>query len=173
LTVIKKSCTFAEIKIRQMQAQLPFFPENTKLITSTLGFRKQDGFVYYLHNGNPIYCHNEDDRNGYHFILGNLVVNNLCTISELSKSLGERRRNIERYAKSFRENGASHFFSRKETRGQCYKVTDEVLSKIQTLLDKGYSQYSIAKELSISSSAISYHIKNDRLHLKKKAIQNK
>jgi biotin operon repressor len=153
-----------------MQTQIPFFPEHTKLINSTLGFRKHDGYVYYLHNGNPIYCHNEDDRNGYRFILGNLVENNLCTISELSKSLGERRRNIERYAKTFREEGASYFFSRKETRGQCYKVTDEVLSKIQTMLDEGYSQYGIARELSISSSAIGYHIRNGRLQLKKNPI---
>jgi biotin operon repressor len=156
-----------------MQTQLPFFPENVKLINSTLGFRKQDGFVYYLHNGNPIYCHGEHDRNGYRFILGNLVTNSLCTITELSEALGEHRKNIERYAKAFREKGASHFFSRKETRGQCYKVTDEVLSQIQIRLDEGYSQYRIAKELSISSSAISYHIKNGRLHLKKKTIQDK
>jgi biotin operon repressor len=155
-----------------MQLQLPFFPENTKLINQTLGFRKQDGFVYYLHNGNPIYCHSEDDRNGYRFILGNLVENHLCTISELSASLGEHRKNIERYAKAFREEGASHFFSRKETRGQCYKITDDVLSKIQSQLDAGYSQYRIAKDLSISSSAISYHIKKGRLHLKKTPIRN-
>jgi DNA-binding NarL/FixJ family response regulator len=88
----------------------------------------------------------------------------------LSKSLGERRKNIERYAKTFREEGASYFFSRKETRGQCYKVTDEVLSKIQTMLDEGYSQYRIARELLISSSAIGYHIRNGRLHLKKTPI---
>jgi hypothetical protein len=62
-----------------MQKQLPFFPSNTKLINSSLGYRKQDGYVYYLHNGNPIYCHSEADRNGYRFYLGNLIMNNLCS----------------------------------------------------------------------------------------------
>jgi hypothetical protein len=40
-----------------MQIQLPIFPTDTKLINQSVGFREQDGIVYYLHNGNPIYCH--------------------------------------------------------------------------------------------------------------------
>ena len=151
-----------------MQIQLPFFPENTKYINSSVGFRKQAGYVYYLHNGNPIYCHAEDDRNGYRFSLGNLIVNNLCSITELSSALGENRKNIERYAQALRKKGASWFFSRKETRGQCYKVTEEKLSSIQEKLEKGYSKYRIAKEEEISESAITYHVNKGNLRIKKK-----
>jgi hypothetical protein len=104
-----------------MQTQLPFFPSETKLINPTLGFREQEGLVYYLHNANPIYCHSQSDRNSYRFILGNLIGNHLCSIRELSEALGENRKNIERYAQRFREKGAEDFFSRKETWGQCYK----------------------------------------------------
>ena len=25
----------------------------------------QDGFVYYLHNGSPLFCHKPEDRNSY------------------------------------------------------------------------------------------------------------
>ena len=84
-----------------MQMQLPFFPTNTKLINDTLGFREQDGTVYYLHNGNPIFCHSKDDLNGYRFQLANVVVNKLCTIGELSSALGIGRKNIERYVKAY------------------------------------------------------------------------
>ena len=52
-----------------MQTQLPFFPPNTKLINDTVGLREQDGTVYYFHNGNPIYCHGIEDRNGYRFYI--------------------------------------------------------------------------------------------------------
>jgi hypothetical protein len=45
-----------------------------------------------------------------------ISVNNLCTITELTEALGEHRKNIERYAKTFREKGAEYFFRRKETR---------------------------------------------------------
>ncbi|MDR0437077.1 MAG: hypothetical protein LBH22_02105 [Bacteroidales bacterium] len=146
-----------------MQTQLPFFPIETKLINDTVGFREQDGTVYYLHNGNPIYCHSQEDRNGYRFALANLVVNNLCTIGELSSSLGERRKNIERYAKSYRENGTGYFFSRPERRGQCYKMTSSKLAVVQAELDEGLSIYRIALNQEISEAAITYHIKKGNL----------
>jgi len=151
-----------------MQLQLPFFPEHTKFINSSLGLFEKDGYVYYLHNGSPIYCHEKEDRNSYRFIVGNLICNKLCTISEFHESLGEGRKNIERYAKTFREKGAGYFFSRKETRGQCYKITEELMIEIQLKLDEGMSQYRISKECGISESAIRYHLKNGNLILKKK-----
>jgi hypothetical protein len=152
-----------------MQLQLPFFPEHTKYINSTLGLFEKDGFVYYLHNVSPIYCHQKDDRNGYRFIVGNLIHNKLCTIGEFHESLGEARKNIERYAKTFREKGAEYFFSRKETRGQCYKMTKALMAEIQAKLDEGMSQYRTSQECGISEASIRYHIKKGNLTIKKKA----
>jgi len=149
-----------------MQTKLPFFPSFTKLINSSVGFGEREGTVYYFHSGNPIYCHGIEDRNGYHFVLANLVVNKLCTIKELHEAFGESRKNIERYVKSYREQGAGHFFSRKERRGQCYKMTDSLLSNIQRGLDNGLSIYRIALDNDISESAISYHIKHGNLKKK-------
>ena len=58
------------------------FSEQTKYINSTLGLFEKEGNVYYLHNGSPIYCHEKDDRSGYRFIVGNLICNKLCTVSD-------------------------------------------------------------------------------------------
>jgi hypothetical protein len=151
-----------------MQLPLPFIFSDIKYINSTLGLFEKDDFVYYLHNGSPIYCHRKNARNGYRFIVGNLIHNKLCTIGEFHASTGEARRNIERYAKSFREQGAEHFFSRKETRGQCHKVTESLMAEIQSKLDAGMSQYRISKDSGISEAAIRYHLKNGNLTLKKK-----
>jgi biotin operon repressor len=151
-----------------MQTQLPFFPANTRLINSFVGYREHDGTVYYFLCGSPIYCHSKDDRNGYRFSLANLVVNELCTIRELSDALGEGRKNIERYAKALRDHGASYFFAREDRRGQCYKMTPDKLSAIQSDLDQGLSIYRIALNHDISETAISYHIKNG--NLKKKSL---
>jgi biotin operon repressor len=149
-----------------MQTQLPFFPAHTKLVNASVGYFERDGTVYYLLMGSPIYCHPKDDRNGYRFSLANLVVNELCTIRELSDALGEGRKNIERYAKALRDHGASHFFSREDRRGQCYKMTSEKLSAIQGDLDHGLSIYRAALNHDISETAISYHIKNGNLKKK-------
>jgi hypothetical protein len=151
-----------------MQTQLPFFPTHTKLINDSVGFREHDGTVFYLHNGNPIYCHAKDDRNGYRFALANLVLNGLCKICELCDALGEGRKNIERYTKALREHGTGYFFARKERRGQCYKMTPEKLSCVQQDLDIGLSIYRTALNHDISESAISYHIKHG--NLKKKSV---
>jgi hypothetical protein len=121
-----------------------------------------------MHNGSPIYCHSKNDLNCYRFIVGNLICNKLCTISEFHTALGEARKNIERYAKAFREKGAEHFFFRKETRGRCHKLTEELMSEVQQLLNEGRSQYYIAKKHGISDAAIRYHVKKGNLVLKKK-----
>jgi len=151
-----------------MQLQLPFFPEHTKYINATLGLFSRDDYVYYLHNGSPIYCHEKDDRNSYRFIVGNLICNKLCTIREFHESTGEARKNIERYAQTFRDKGAEYFFSRKETRGKCYKITESLQSVIQDKLDSGMSQYRISKDCGISEASIRYHLKKGNLRLKKK-----
>ena len=81
-------------------------------------------------------------------------------MTELPESLGEPHINIERYTKAFREKGVEYFFSRKETRCQSYKVTDELLIELQSCLDNSWSAYRISKHNKISDSAIRYHIKN-------------
>jgi len=150
-----------------MELQDMFIPANAKMINAYLRWYEKDGHVYYIHKGNPVYCHRKDDRNGYRFIVGNLICNKLCTIAEFQKSTGEATRNIERYAKTFREHGAEHFFSRKETRGQCYKMTEELMGAVQKCLDAGESGYRIARIHDISEAAIRYHVKNGNLVKKK------
>jgi hypothetical protein len=132
-----------------------------------IGYIEKGGFRSYLHNGTPIYCHLLADKKGHRFIQGNLLTNQLCSITELSKSLGEHRKNIERYAKTFLDKGASYFFSRKETRGQCYKITEELRSLIQSRLDSGDTAYRIAKDYEISEATIRYHINNGTLKKRK------
>lgn len=53
--------------------QMHIFPESTKLINPFVGFYKKEGVVYYLHNGSPIFCHQEEELNSYRYITANLV----------------------------------------------------------------------------------------------------
>jgi len=144
---------------------LPFFPEKTKMINSYVGFCLIGDTVHYLKNGESFYFHHKTSRNGYRFAIA-LLKNNACSTKELMLAFGESRRNIERYSKLYRERGADYFFWRKETRGQCYKMTSELLLAIQNDLDSGLSIYRIALNHGISESAISYHIKNGNLKKK-------
>jgi len=152
-----------------MQLQIPIFPEATRMINDSLGVFSKDEFVYYLHNGSPIYCHSKNDVNTYRYTVANIVNNKLCNIAELSKALGVNRKNIERYVKSLREKGIEYFFDREDNRGQCYKLTPDKQQQAQQLLDQGYSQQGTGKALGVSESAIRYHIRMGTL--KKRAVQ--
>ncbi len=150
-----------------MQHQLPFFPENTVLVNSTVGIFRKDDFVYYLHNGSPVFCHSKEDRKSYRYILANLVVTGLCNATELGHALGENVRNVQRYALALRKEGTAYFFNRKDNRGQCHKFTEGVKREAQEMLDNGHSQLSIANTLGISESAVRYHLHNGNLFKKK------
>ncbi len=143
--------------------QLPIFPSSTKLVNANLGFFEKDDFVYYLHNGSPIYCHQKDDLNSYRYITANLVVSNLCSPSELASALGVNPRNIQRYAKSLREKGADWFFQRKQKRGDAHKLTSEKMTQTQQMLDAGTPVASVARQVGVNEGALRYHLKKGRL----------
>lgn len=149
-----------------MQQILPIFPVDIKMVNFQVGFKQMDDFVHYFVNGMPVYCHQVDDKNGYRFVLATLVNHNFCSIKELSEALGVKKKNVKRYAKALRDKGMSHFFNRKETRGQCHKFTPEKMNEAQRLLDQGYSQYRTAKMIGVSESAIRYHKKAGNLKKK-------
>lgn len=143
-----------------MQLQLPFFPQGTKLINETLGFREKNGIVYYLHNGDSIFNHSKRDRNSFRFVLANLIVNKLCKVSELSKATGVDRSTIEYYTRMYQEKGIGYFFIRKSPlRGRYTKMLPDKISAIQASLDEGLSIYRTALNHHISAKTITTHIK--------------
>ena len=146
--------------------QLPLFPESTKLINSHVGFFEKDEFVYYLHNGSPIFCHEKDDLNSYRYITANLVVTRLCKPSEIAKALGVSNRNIQRYAKTLREKGTDWFFQREEKRGDAHKLTDEKLKEAQRLINEFYSVVDVARLLGVTEGALRYHIRKGTIKKK-------
>jgi len=146
--------------------QLPIFPPTTKLINESVGVFEKEDFVYYLHNGSPIYCHGKGDLNNYRFVTGNLVNTGLCTPIEIARALGVSNRNIQRYAKALRENGNDWFFSRTDNRGSCHKVTDEVIVQAQKMIDDFYSVNDVARLLGVTEGALRYHIKKGTIKKK-------
>ncbi len=73
------------------------------------------------------------------------------------------RAKIFRYAN---EKGVEWFFNREERRGQCFKFTESVKKEAQTMIDKGRTPYSTAKELGLSESTIYYHVRKGNLKKK-------
>ena len=137
-----------------MKLQAPIFPDKTKLINASVGVFSKDDSVYYLHNGSPIFCHEKGGKDNFRYTIANLVETGLCTAGELSKALGIPHRNVNRYHKQYREKGAKSFFNKTDRRGNCYQFTDEKRQRAQKLLDSGFSNVGVAKQLGLSEEFI-------------------
>ncbi len=146
-----------------MQIHLPFFPPSTKMLSDSWGVFEKEDVVYYIHSGLPVYVHSKEDLSTYRYVTATLVHLHACSPSQLSKVFGVSRINFERYAKKLKEGGAEAFFNTEDNRGKCYKMLEDKIVKAQLLLEKGYSQLKIAKELGVSESAIRYHLRNGKL----------
>jgi hypothetical protein len=70
-----------------MQLMLPLFPPDTAMITATLGVYRKEGIVTYLHCGVPIFSHAEDDYKGFRYITSKFIVQGLCKLVDIKKSL--------------------------------------------------------------------------------------
>ncbi len=149
-----------------MQMNLPLFPSETMLINNVVGVEERDDFVYYFHNGAPVFCHLKSDLNGYRYITANLVVTGLCKPIEISKVFGVSSRNIQRYAKSLREKGSDWFFNRDNNRGSCHKLSTETLKEAERLISEFYSVSDVGRLLGVTEGALRYHIKKGTIKKK-------
>ena len=156
---------FAEKSI-DMQMQIPIFPKSTKLINANVGLFEKDDFVYYLHNGSPIYCHDKNDLNSYRYITANLVLTKLCTPKEIADALGVSNRNIQRYTKTLREKGTDWFFHKSEKKGDAHKLTKEMLEDAQEMINNFYSVVDVARLLGVTEGALRYHIRKGNIKKK-------
>ncbi len=92
-----------------MQLKLPIFPHDTKLFNASFGVFKKDGTVFYLHCGQPVGMHEEEDQNSFRHKIASFIELGLCTQSEVAHTLHVSIDSIRRSCKQYRENGEAAF----------------------------------------------------------------
>lgn len=145
------------------QLLLPLFPVDTRMITLTLGVREQNGTVYYLLSGMPIYSHESNDLTKFRYITSNLILQGLCSNQDIVDAFHVSTDSVSRWKKKLSQEGEKAFFKEESRHGRSHKLLPDVLSRIQIKLDQGRSSYSIAKEEGISEGSIRYAIGLGRL----------
>ena len=85
-----------------------------------------------------------------------------------NRAFGVSEDTVGRSYKKFLEKGEAGFFGDDARKGTAHKITGERRQRIQSKLDKGQSNYSIAKEEGVRESAIRYGIKQG--YLKKRVV---
>ena len=120
-----------------MQLQLPIFPKETLMVSDQSGVFTNDGLVQYIINGLPAYSHAISDRNSFRFITRNFIHMGLCRKVDIQRSFNVSDDSVSRAYKRFVKGGADAFFGSDARKGKAYKITGELLERIQSKLDKG------------------------------------
>jgi len=149
------------------QMLLPIFPSELTPINEKIGFRKEDGHVYYFNGMMPIFSHHEEDLPSFRFITAQLFVLGNASQAEIVRGFGISTVSMKRYVKRYRERGAGGFFERPRRRGPSV-LRKDMLENVQRLLDEGMEVSAIAKELGLKADTLNKAIRGGRLHKGKK-----
>lgn len=150
-----------------MQLLLPIFPKDTQMVSDRLGVYLNECLVQYIANGLPVYCHPSSDLNSFRYITSNFIHQGLCRKVDIQRVFNVSEDSVSRSYKKFIEEGAVGFFGGDARKGKAHKLTGELRERVQSKLNKGQSNYSIAKEEGVTESAIRYGIKQGYLVKKK------
>ena len=146
---------------------LPIFSKELRFITSTLGFQKKDGLVYYFLSNLPIYTHDVKDRRSFRYITSNFVLQGLCTRKDISIACNVTYDSVKKNVQKLKKEGVDGFFQKTpRTGGGNIKITGDVQKSIQEKLDNHQSVLSIAKEENLSEGSIRAAIKRGTLKKK-------
>jgi len=146
-----------------MQLLLPIFPKETKMINSILGVFTKDDFICYLLSGMPIHTHYKDNLESFRWITAKLVVQKLCKQADIARCFGVSEDSVYKSVKRLREKGESGFFENNYKGGRKPKLIGGLLERVQSSLNNGESNYSIAKREGISEGTIRNALKTGTL----------
>lgn len=152
------------------QQQLPIFPSGVTEISNSLSFKNEKGSITYFNYTMPVFIHDEKDIDTFRMITSQFYLNGHATQAEISRAFGVTLISVKRSVRVYREKGVKGFYAQRNVRGASV-LTEEVLVKIQQLLNDGITVKDIALQMDIKKDTIRKAIKANRLiEFKKKTI---
>lgn len=152
------------------QMLLPIFPPGLNPISEHVGFKEEDGRIYYFHGMLPVFSHAKEDLASFRFITSQLVVSGNAKLIDISKAFGIPYINVKRSVASLKREGSKAFFKARKGRTG-HVLTEELVDKAQQLLYKGHSVSEVARRLDIKAPTIRKAIQQGKLKRKKNYIR--
>ena len=149
-----------------MQLILPIFPREARMISPLLGVIEREGLIQYIANGLPIYSHDKDNLAVFRVVTCNFIEQGLCRSSEVARCFGIADDSVRKQLARYRKGGEQAFFMEGGSENKSHKMRGELLKRIQSKLDKGQSNNSIAIQEGIREGTIRYAIQMGRLKKK-------
>jgi len=149
------------------QMVLPIFSPGVKEITSLLGYENRDGCIYYFLGQVPLFSHDVDDIQSFRYITSQLHISGHVTQRQIINAFGVPPITVKRSVKKLREEGISGF-GKKVLLRSARVMDEEMLSKIQAMLDDAKSVPDIATALDLRAGTINKAIREGKLTRVKK-----
>ena len=149
------------------QVQLPLFPAGTTPLNDALAFACREGQVTYFNGHLPVFTHAQDDLAAFRLFTSQLVVNGSATQGDIRRAFGVPKVAVQRALARYRAGGAAAFFVPPPPR-RGRKLTPEVLSQVQALLDAGESVPVIRRQTGVLANTIHKAIRAGRLRARAK-----
>lgn len=144
------------------QVQLPVFPAGVTPINEQLAVSTREGQVVYLNGHLPVFTHGAEDLAAFRLFTSQLIVNGTATQGEIVRAFGVPVITVKRSVKRLRTAGAAAFFAPRKPRvGR--KLTPEVLTQAQALLDQGLEVPAVSAESGVLANTIHKALRAGRL----------
>jgi len=124
-----------------------------------------DKWTYFL-GCYPLYSHDADDNRMFRIITSQLIDAGLCRQIEILNTFGVSKSSVARSLRKYRADGIEAFFQPRKTRKGGRVLTEDVLTKAQTLLDQGFTSGNVADELHVKRDTLRKAINDGRLSTK-------
>ena len=144
------------------QQPLPIFPDDCTPITPDLAFQRCGDTVIYLNGHLPVFTHAVDDLASFRMFTSQLCINGSATQPQIVRAFGVPLTTVKRMCAKLCSEGAAAFFAPKPRR-EGSKLTDELLTKVQSMLDAGAAVPHISAELCILQTTLPKAIGDGRL----------
>lgn len=144
------------------QVQLPLFPAGTTHLNDSLAFECRDGQITHFNGHLPVFTHAQDDLAAFRLFTSQLVLNGSATQGDLRRAFGVPKVAVQRARARSRAGGAAAFFVPPPPR-RGRKLTPEVLSQVQALLDAGEAVPVIRRQTGVLANTIHKAIRAGRL----------
>jgi hypothetical protein len=147
-----------------IQSRLPLHPAEAIEINDTVSFIDDGKTVAYFAAGIPLFLHAREDVVGRRVAVAQIIALGLATPTELSVGLRVGRTTLYRQQQRFKSQGVEGLADEKHGPKGPHKLTEQLVSQAQGLLDEGKSNRAVAEEVGVSEGTIRHAIRRGWLH---------
>ena len=148
-----------------IQSRLPLHPAEAIEINDTISFVDDGTAVAYFASGIPLFTHAREDVIGRRVAMAQIIALGLATPTELSVGLHISRTTLYRQQERFQAQGVEGLADEKHGPKGPHKLTEQLVSQAQRLLDGGKSNRAVAGAVGVNEGTIRHAVRRGWLRV--------